>query len=363
MSILFKLILSTCFLLSLASSLLFPSALPKNYPPPHLLSPDHPDYQYRDEVKHGRDRRVSPPRVRSNIYCPYLGFSQHSHVMLCQYWPATLCALSILQESYCRVSSVIESYHDRFLIHGMWTINLNKRIRGSMFPQCCNNDRMLDWEEDIESKQEVTSMIAQYWPELLVPEGSTDFKRHGIWSHEWQKYGSCYAKHLEEKEQVQSYLLHATKLRSKIDLYAALKDDNIVPSSNKTYTLSQIEEAIFKKYKVNPEVSCLQLFELFDHQVIYQVLLCATKNQVMKNAQDPSHQPTLVNCSTTPRDESNFNNLRRCDPSQPILIPEAHHTLQRYQEMPDGGVMNLFQSLEQQDDDDDDDDDIWSDLN
>ncbi|KAJ1911438.1 hypothetical protein H4219_005940 [Mycoemilia scoparia] len=86
-----------------------------------------------------------------------------------------------------------------------------------------------------------------------------------FWSHEWIKHGTCvttlephcyaegnYTKHKEVGE----YFRTALNLRSKYDIYAAFKDNDIVPNAKKTYPVQKMKQAILDKYGLEATFSC-----------------------------------------------------------------------------------------------------------
>jgi ribonuclease I len=373
-------IVSIAFTFDISSLVLFPNPNPKNYV---MKLKEKVDELDEFKIKTGRARKLEPPRVRQGSHCPGLGFNNYDHLMLCQYWPTTLCLLSIVQGSYCKVSEVKSKYSNKFLIHGMWPVNLHRRVRGHIFPQCCNNSILFDWKRDMVAHEETRSLMEKVWPEILVPETHKEeiTKKHGIWSHEWIKFGTCFiegdrefATNIPDSTPVESYLLHAMRLRNQVDIYAALAEEGIVADSNRTYLPSNISDIVERKFGVRPELSCL-LMKSMPNQVLYHIMLCIEKDE-LKKMRDSKHVPKLTNCSHPDYSISNYRNLRRCEANSELLLPKAADTLKYYYDLEDGTVFNYDpdkQQLTEKDEDDhesfidqhlddnDDDDDIWDD--
>jgi len=96
---------------------------------------------------------------------------------------------------YCKVN-VIKPYTEkqkqdgkRTLWYNYWTIyslrtevNHKRRVRGKMFPECCDNSNHFDYRPlPIALKQQ----LDQYWPDLSFPEYMRDnFTQKGLWSAE-----------------------------------------------------------------------------------------------------------------------------------------------------------------------------------
>jgi ribonuclease I len=175
--IIFTLLIVSVLSFDWSSLALFPTPPPKNYPQREL------EKSALEQIHHNRERKKDPPRIKSDVNCPDMGFAKYDHLMLVQYWPTTLCFLSVGQGSFCKVRHTKHEFNETYLIHGMWPINLNRRVRGKLFPQCCNNSITFNWDRDMVAHKEVQEMSDKYWPELLVPpeQLETHTKKHGIW--------------------------------------------------------------------------------------------------------------------------------------------------------------------------------------
>lgn len=84
-----------------------------------------------------------------------------------------------------------------------------------------------------------------YW---LPNRGSPD----SFWEHEWNKHGtcvntlapSCYGSSYAVGDEVVDFFTRAVGLFQQLDTYAALAKAGILPSTRKTYTAAQIQDAI-----------------------------------------------------------------------------------------------------------------------
>ncbi|KAK5061004.1 hypothetical protein LTR84_007545 [Exophiala bonariae] len=132
-----------------------------------------------------------------------------------------------------------------FSIHGLWP----DRCEGG-FDQFCDSARS---EHGIRSilasiagkDSELLEFMDLYW---LSADGNNEH----LWAHEWNKHGtcistiepSCYGKDTIPHADLYDYFVQTTSLFRTLDTFSILSEAGILPSSERTYDLAELEEAI-----------------------------------------------------------------------------------------------------------------------
>lgn len=132
--------------------------------------------------------------------------------------------------------------NNSWTLHGLWPDHCD----GS-FDQFCDDTRSYNNVTDILRSFDATDLLTTmetYWK---------DYKGHdsSLWSHEWSKHGtcvstldtSCYANY-QPQEEVRDYFNAAVTIYKLLPSYEWLAAANIVPSTTKRYTKSQIMEVL-----------------------------------------------------------------------------------------------------------------------
>ncbi|PWN92744.1 putative ribonuclease T2 [Acaromyces ingoldii] len=103
---------------------------------------------------------------------------------------------------------------------------------------------------------DVLDYMNTYWVDINGNQGS-------FWSHEWDKHGtcvstiapSCYSNY-HSGQDIVDFFTTATDLFKQYDLYGALSAAGIQPSTSKTYTLAQLQNAAKKAFGQTPAFRC-----------------------------------------------------------------------------------------------------------
>ena len=104
-------------------------------------------------------------------------------------------------------------------------------------------------------RHDLLEYMSLYWKGIRSDEA--------IWQHEWSKHGTCvstlepkcYADY-QEAEEVVDYFAKAVEIFQRLPTHDWLKDADIVPSSEKRYTLEEINEALTAPRGVSPVIVC-----------------------------------------------------------------------------------------------------------
>ena len=111
-----------------------------------------------------------------------------------------------------------------FTLHGLWP----ERSDGS-YPQHCTNDKF-----DPSAVSSIESELDTYWLSLNGPNDS-------FWAHEYETHGTC-AKDVLPTELL--FFNTTLALRTTYDVSTALASAGITPSSTKSFTRAEFDDAI-----------------------------------------------------------------------------------------------------------------------
>ncbi|KAL2809304.1 ribonuclease T2-like protein [Aspergillus granulosus] len=131
---------------------------------------------------------------------------------------------------------------DSWTIHGLWPDNCD-----GTYEEFCDESREYSNITAILQEQgrtELLSFMTKYWKDNSGDDES-------FWEHEWNKHGTCintiepdcYTDYTPQEE-VGDYLQKTVDLFKTLDTYKALAAAGITPSNSKTYTLSEIHDAL-----------------------------------------------------------------------------------------------------------------------
>lgn len=131
---------------------------------------------------------------------------------------------------------------DSWTIHGLWPDNCD----GTYEESCDSSRAYTDLTSILQDngKSDLVSYMQDYWQ-------SNDGSPESFWEHEWSTHGTCvstidpdcYSDYTEGQEAA-DYFQVAVDLFKTLDTYGALSSAGITPSSSKTYTSSEILDAL-----------------------------------------------------------------------------------------------------------------------
>ncbi|KAF8341935.1 base non-specific acid ribonuclease [Amanita rubescens] len=88
------------------------------------------------------------------------------------------------------------------------------------------------------------SFMQTYW---------TDNHGRNCWEHEWDKHGTCYS---PTGAETVAFFQTTVGLLQKYDIYNALSNVGITPSSHRTYSLSELQSALSSAFGVMHSFDC-----------------------------------------------------------------------------------------------------------
>ncbi|CAP79036.1 ribonuclease T2-like [Penicillium rubens] len=143
---------------------------------------------------------------------------------------------------------------DSWTIHGLWPDNCDGTYEAS-----CDSKRAYSNITAILQDQNLGDLVDymdEYWVDM---NGDNE----DFWSHEWNKHGtcintiepSCYSDY-KAQEEVGDYFQKTVELFKTLDTYKALDAAGITPSTSKTYSLSEIQEALTDMHGASVYLGC-----------------------------------------------------------------------------------------------------------
>lgn len=182
---------------------------------------------------------VYPPKIKQNCSKDY----NFDYYILALRWPVTEC----LSKDKCL------KYNQEWLIHGLWP----NRNDGT-YPQNCCSDEKFDLKELIP----IENQLKEDWPNLLKNHADDS-----LWRHEWTKHGTC------SRTKPFQYFNTTLELYKKFTIDKWLKQENVIPSNDKTYSGDSIINVISKKIGFNIEIECEN-----NKEYLSQINICVGKN-------------------------------------------------------------------------------------
>ncbi|CAH2355168.1 putative ribonuclease M [[Candida] railenensis] len=146
----------------------------------------------------------------------------------------------------------------KFTIHGLW----NDKCDGS-YEQYCNDDlevKAANLDNLIGNTfddQDLLNTMKTYW----LNNGGTS---ESLWEHEYNKHGtcfstlqpSCYASNYQNYETAYDFYRKVVEVWESRPTYDWLSSAGITPSSDDTYSLSDIQDALSQKHGAQVYVGC-----------------------------------------------------------------------------------------------------------
>jgi len=144
---------------------------------------------------------------------------------------------------------------DSWTIHGLWPNHCDGK-----WDQGCDSSRDYTNIGGLLSDQgagDTLSFMQTYW---VDNHGQTEH----FWEHEWDKHGTCYSTlnpsclspDSPTGAEAVAFFQTAVGLFQQYNIYNALSNAGITPSSHKTYSLSDLESALSSAFGAMPSFDC-----------------------------------------------------------------------------------------------------------
>lgn len=197
--------------------------------------------------------------------------SHWDYLVFAQQWPTSSCISQ--KQHQCKVPSYVTSW----TVHGIWPSSKQS------YPSYCN--RSLTFNET--AIKSIENQLLIVWPNLFTTETTDSF-----WKHEWLKHGTC-AISLPQLDTELKYFSEAIKAHNLYNILDFLKDDNITPDGQTTYSLDHFRTAIESKTKKRAAFQCKKV-KGFDFPLILTTFICLDKSF------------SLIDCSKKDEDCKSF---------------------------------------------------------
>ncbi|KAK7422657.1 Ribonuclease T2 precursor (RNase T2) [Neonectria punicea] len=143
---------------------------------------------------------------------------------------------------------------DSWTIHGVWPDNCD-----GTYPQFCDSSREYTNIEEIMTQfgdEDTLAYMKKYW---LSDSGSDE----SLWEHEWGKHGTCISTldpdcydDYQTGQEAADYANTVVSLFKTLPTYKWLEEAGITPSKNKTYTSSEIQDALVAQHGAEVTLGC-----------------------------------------------------------------------------------------------------------
>ncbi|XP_054758662.2 ribonuclease Oy-like [Lytechinus pictus] len=155
-------------------------------------------------------------------------------------WPQSFCIEynDSGEKGKCQVPEGI----DDWTIHGLWPSN-----PGQVGPAFCNDT----WKFDITKISDIEKQMNTSWPNCI-----TDEPYDSLWSHEWDKHGTC-ASSLPALYGEHNYFQQTLSLRKQYDIKGMLEASAVVPSDTNWYMYQTINNAVKDVIGTDPTLTCV----------------------------------------------------------------------------------------------------------
>uniref|UniRef100_A0A131YZ50 Ribonuclease DdI-like protein n=1 Tax=Rhipicephalus appendiculatus TaxID=34631 RepID=A0A131YZ50_RHIAP len=204
------------------------------------------------------DRRRRPDRPRTPAGSPN---ATYDYFILSQQWSPGICAA----EPQC-VSTSKKNY---WTIHGLWPAGDNTSPSFCVDEQF--NGRVLD---------PIKRDLNKYWPSLT----SAEARYFTFWRHQWQKHGTC-AGDVPALNGLFKFFNSTLAVYKKYNIFEFLSNSLIRPSVVRTYSVSEIRNALSDDIRQKVNIVCSQRVPNRDAPVLTEIRFCLDKNLEPVNCQ------------------------------------------------------------------------------
>ncbi|GAV00174.1 hypothetical protein RvY_11061 [Ramazzottius varieornatus] len=224
-------------------------------------------------------------------YHSWKEIAEWDYLLFVQRWPPSVCADEddqTLQHIHpakrnsrklprdgvkCAIPPVVS--RNTWVMHGVWPTK-----NGTEGPVNCQKNATFI----IKPLDPILDDLRAFWPNL-----EADTAEDSFWKHEWLKHGTC-AQSLPSLSGEYNYFNMALHIRnSKYNLYQALADKGIVPSTTKHSSHADFVQALKETYGKSVQVWCAYSKATKLHYIT-EIRICLTKDfQMMDCPFSPSN--------------------------------------------------------------------------
>lgn len=175
-----------------------------------------------------------------------------TYFMLSHQWSIGYCSTA---DDKC----IRENERNFWTIHGLWPSS------NTSFPAFCN--ATLRYNATVLSS--LVPLLDLYWPSM------NNINNNVFWKHEWQKHGTC-ATTVPELDGLYNYFNKTLSIYLQHNITEYLQNSGVVPTSEKTYPLQKIKEALHDDIKEAANFMCYSN-KNYSVPVLAEIRLCLSK--------------------------------------------------------------------------------------
>ncbi|KAF8624290.1 hypothetical protein AX15_005925 [Amanita polypyramis BW_CC] len=179
---------------------------------------------------------------------------------------------------------------DSWTIHGLWPNHCD-----GTFDEGCDPNRFYHDLTGLVANQgpsDTLSFMKTYW---VNNRGQTE----QFWEHEWNKHGTCYStlnpsclpQGSPTGAEAVAFFQTVVRLFQQYNIYDALQASGITPTTHKTYSLSNLEDAISSTFGVTPVFHCSHGKSLNEVYIYFNL-----QGSVIDGTFAPIDAPSKGNC-------------------------------------------------------------------
>ncbi|CRK93401.1 CLUMA_CG006937, isoform A [Clunio marinus] len=222
-----------------------------------------------------------------------------------QHWPYTVCAQWM--ESKSGHECMLPKAKNSWTIHGIWPTKYH-----TIGPLFCNET----WKFDMNTIASIESEMSEKW--INIEKGTP---LDGLWSHEWEKHGTCAAEHIPQLNSEIKYFQQGLDFLDRFSITKLLMSSYIKPGLDVTYKLEEIHSALSASLDDNFAIVC-ERDKKSKREYLFEIRICfdlelnlhSCDGIVMDEGEDPD-----------PEDEI----ITNCQKNQEIAYPSSAWVMQR----------------------------------
>merc|ERR1711907_312387 len=176
-------------------------------------------------------------------------------------WPGTFC-----EEKHCTKEPRY------FTVHGLWP-----NYENGKWPAFCNSSYPFD-ENEIE---DLLPVMNERWPDVL-----SSHEGDWLWSHEWDKHGTCAKPVLNGEHE---YFAKALELYDILNPTEVFAQNGMIPSNTRTYDRDQVISVLTKSFGDTFVIGCQE-----SGKDLFQIEFCLQKDFQGRNCGKSANS----NCSS-----------------------------------------------------------------
>lgn len=135
-------------------------------------------------------------------------------------------------------------------------------------PLYCNDS----WPFDMEQLRPIQSDMTEKW--INIEKGTA---LDGLWSHEWEKHGTCAAQHIPQLTTELHYFQQGLDFLDRFSITKLLASTYIKPGPDVTYKLEEIHSALKHSLDDNFAIVC-ERDRLTKREYLFEIRICFDKS-------------------------------------------------------------------------------------